>query len=76
MEISQTTFKIIVKPNSPKSKILSYDPEKKAYRVAIKAKPEDNKANIEVIRFFSKLLKKQVNIIKGSKHKEKIIKIA
>ena len=74
MEIKEKSFKIIVKPNSHENKVLSYDKEKKAYRVNIKAKPEDNKANIEIIKFFSKLLRKKVRIIKGLKSKEKIIK--
>jgi len=75
MKIIHNPFKIIVKPNSFKNEILEYDKERKAYRVAIKAKPEANKANIEIIKFFSKLFKKRVRIIKGLKSKEKIIKI-
>jgi len=74
MEITQNPFKIIVKPNSPKSELLGYDKERQAYRVAIKAKPEDNKANIEIIKFFSRLLKKRVHIISGLKSKEKLLK--
>lgn len=75
MEIKEKSFKIIVKPNTPKSEIIKYDWEKKAYRVNIKEKAEDNKANIEIIKFFNKLLKKKVNIIKGLKSKEKVIKV-
>jgi len=74
MEITQHPFKIIVKPNAPKNKIIGYDKERKAYEVAIKAKPQNNKANIEIIKFFSKLLKKRVKIIKGIKNREKILK--
>jgi len=74
MQIKESPFKIIVKPNSFKNEVLGYDCGKGAYRVAIKAKPENNKANIEIIRFFSKLLKKRVKIVKGLKSKEKIIK--
>ena len=72
---SKSSFKIIVKPNSPKSEIKSYDKDKQAYRVNIKAHPEKGKANLEVIKFFSKLLKKEVKIIKGLKSKEKTIKV-
>lgn len=72
--IKENSFKIIVKPNSSRNSILGYDKERKAYRVTIKAKPEGNKANIEIIRFFSKLLKKRVRIIKGLRSKEKVIK--
>ena len=73
MDIKEKTFKVIVKPNSPKSKVVGFDKEREAYRVDIKAKPEQNKANIEVIKFFSKLLKKDVKIIKGLKSKQKVL---
>ena len=75
MEITESSFKIIVKPNSPKNEVIGFDKEKKAYRVRIHVKPEDNKANIEIVKFFSKLLKKKVKIIKGLKSREKVIKI-
>ena len=75
MDIKEDTFKIIVKPNSSKNEIVSYDKDKKAYRVNIKAKPEDNKANVEVVKFFSKLFKKRARIVRGLKSKEKILKI-
>ena len=73
MQITQNPFKIIVKPNMPSNKIIGYNKEKQAYRVDIKAKPEQNKANIEIIKFFSKLLKKKVRIISGLKSKEKLL---
>ncbi len=74
--IDPETVKIIVKPNSPKNKIVCFDKDKDAYRVEIKAKPEANKANIEIVKFFSKKFKKKVKIIKGLHSKEKILKIA
>ena len=72
---NKETFKIIVKPNSSKSELVSYDAEKDVYRINIKARPEDNKANIEVIRFLKKLMKKDVRIISGLKSREKVIRI-
>jgi hypothetical protein len=79
MEVSDyiinNKLKIIVKPNSKKSEILSYDEGKKALKVAIAARPEENKANREVIKFFSKLLKKQVRIKSGLTSKEKLLEI-
>ncbi|NQV09027.1 YggU family protein [Candidatus Woesearchaeota archaeon] len=68
-------FKIIVKTCSPKNEIIGFDEEKQAYRVNIKAVPEKGKANIEIVKFFSKLLKKRVEIIKGLKSREKILRI-
>jgi uncharacterized protein (TIGR00251 family) len=68
-------LKILAKPNSPKTEIKEWDDERKALRVNIHAKPEDNEANIEVVRFFSKLLKKKVIIKSGTRSKEKLLKI-
>lgn len=67
-------IKIIAKPNSPKTEIISYDQEKDVLRLNVKAPAEENKANIEIIRFFKKLLKKNIRIISGLRSKEKIIK--
>jgi len=63
----------IAKPNSPKNRIVGFDKEKAAYRVDIKVKPEQNKANIEIMKFFSRLLKKNIKIIRGLKSREKVL---
>lgn len=76
MDIPGKKFKIITKPNSAKNEIVGFDSEKQAYIVNIKAKPEGNKANIEVIKFLSKILKKKVRIASGFKSREKFIEIA
>ena len=75
MDIKELKFKIIVKPNSRENKIEGFDNERNAYRISIKAKPEDNKTNIEIIKFLSKSLKKKVRIVSGLKSREKIIEI-
>ena len=41
----------------------------------IKEKAENNKANKEIIKFFSKLLRKKVEIIKGLRSGEKVLKV-
>ena len=76
MDIKEGKFKIIVKANSRENKINGYDREKNACRISIAAKPQDNKANIEIIKFLSRLLKKRVRIISGMKSKEKIVEIS
>ncbi len=75
MDIKETKFKIIVKPNSKENKVEGFDEERNAYRISIKAKPENNKANIEIIKFLSKLLKRKAKIVSGLNSKEKIIEI-
>lgn len=68
-------FKIIVRPNSNKNEIVGIDEARNALRVNIAAPADKNKANREVIKFFSKLLKKKVRIVSGLKSREKLIKI-
>lgn len=75
MNLKSRKFKIIVKPSSRESKIDGFDNERNAYRASVKAKPEANKANIELIKLFSKSLKKRVRIVSGFKSKEKIMEI-
>ena len=75
MSISERKFKVIVKPNSRENKIIEFDKDKSAYIIKIKARAEDNKANIELIKFLSKLLKKKVRIASGLKSREKIIEV-
>ena len=75
MEIKEWIFKVIVKPNSRKNEILGYDEEKQAYIIGIKEKAEDNKANIGLIRFLSKILGRKARIKSGLKSREKIIEI-
>lgn len=68
-------IRIIVKPNKPKNEITGYDDDKDVYTVNIKEKAEKGKANKEVIKFISKLLKKKVKIISGLKSREKLLKV-
>jgi len=71
--IENKRLTIIVRPNSQKNRIARYDIERDALRVDIKARPKDNKANIEVIKFFSRLTKKKVKIVSGATSKKKVL---
>jgi uncharacterized protein (TIGR00251 family) len=71
--IKNSYLKILVKPNSPKTEILEWDESRSALRVNVHAKPEDNEANVEVVKFFSKILKKKVVIKSGLRSKEKLL---
>jgi len=73
--IKNNILKVIIKPSASKNEILSYDENKQSLRISIKAPPEKGKANVELIKFISKLLKKKVEIIKGIKNREKLLKI-
>lgn len=75
IEAKKGIIKVIVNSNSPKNKIICFDSSKDAYRINIKAKAEDNKANKELLRFLSKELKKKVRIKSGFCSKEKRVSI-
>ena len=66
-EIKQGIIKVILKPNSSKNKIREFDSKRKAYKIDIKSPAQDNKANIELVKFLSRALKKDVKITKGFK---------
>ena len=73
MEFVNMKISIKAKPNSSKS---SFDEDKNiAY---LKASPEKNKANVELIKLLAKHFKvssAQVRIMKGLTSKEKVIEI-
>ena len=58
-------IKIKVKTNQRSNKILAYDEATKTFKVAVAARPENNKANDEVVKFFSKMFKRPVRIKSG-----------
>lgn len=65
---------IKVKPNASKTGIVNIDDS--GFTVQIKAPAEDNKANIELIKFLSKLTKKRVRILSGFSRRLKLVEIA
>jgi uncharacterized protein len=73
--IKNNSLTILVKPNSSKNEITGYDETRGAVKVNIKAPAEDNKANVEVIKFFRKLLGREIRILSGLKSKLKVLKI-
>ncbi len=62
-----------VKPNSIKNEILE---KGDVWKVNIKSPPQDNKANIALIKFLRKELKKEVRLIRGFKSKEKVVELS
>ena len=65
-------IKVKVKPSSGKQSI-----EKKGgfYLINVKSKPENNKANIEVIKLLERYFKKSVKIKSGLTSRNKVIEI-
>ena len=64
-------LKIKVKTKQKETKILSETDSE--IILAVKSPPENNKANLDIIKFFSKQFKIKIKIIKGLKSKNKII---
>ena len=71
--IEDGILKVIVKTNARKTGIIGQI--NGLVKIAVKAPAEMGKANQELIKFLSKLLKKNVEIISGLTSKQKILKI-
>jgi len=63
--------KIKVKANKHRTEIIGK--EGSVYVVHVKAPAEKNKANLELIKFFSQLTGKKVNILRGKTSRRKLI---
>ena len=73
--IKDNKLRVIVKPNSSRTEILEYNKDKQAVVIAVKAPADKNKANLELIKFLSKQLKRKVRIKSGLTSKEKVISV-
>jgi uncharacterized protein (TIGR00251 family) len=73
--VKDNKLRVLIKPNADKNKILGYDSSKQAIKISIKAKAEKNKANLELIKFLSKQLKRKVRIKSGLTSKEKVVSV-
>ncbi len=71
--LQKKKFKVIAKPNSKKTEIAGIDERENAVKINVSAPADKNKANIELIKFLSKLLKKKARISSGLSSREKII---
>ena len=72
----QGIISVAVKPNSSCTEIVSFDEKEKLLKINLKAKPQGNKANTELVKFLKKLTKKQVRIKSGLKSRKKIVEIS
>lgn len=59
-------------PHSTRNELIC---EGGSLRLYVKAVPDKNKANLEVIRFFKKKFELQVRIQSGEKSREKVLKV-
>ena len=61
-----------VKPNAKKSEILE---EGDTLKIAVKAPAQDNKANLELIKFLSRKTGKKVRLVSGATSKNKVVEL-
>lgn len=66
-------LQVTVKPNARKTEILEQG--EGTLKVAVAAPPEDGKANLELVKFLSRKLKKQVRIVSGFGNKKKLLEV-
>jgi uncharacterized protein (TIGR00251 family) len=66
-------IKIKVKPQSGRQEIKKISENE--YLVYLKKPPEDNRANLELIGLLKKYFSRNINIIKGLKSKNKLIRV-
>ena len=71
--IVKDTITIRVRPNAKKTSIV--DIRDNIVFLDVASPPENNKANVEIIKFISKQLKKQVRFLRGTTSKTKVLKI-
>lgn len=65
--------RILVKTDAKETKIREFDNARDVWRIDVAASPVENKANVEIVKFFSRLTKKQVRIASGLSSKEKVL---
>ncbi len=68
-----TLIDISVTPNAGITEISGYDSWRKRIIVRIKERPLENRANLEVISLFSKILGVEVKIVRGAKSSKKTL---
>lgn len=68
-------MKVLVKPGAKKTEILGWDEGQEALRVGVAAPPEENKANRELVKFFSRLAGGRVRIVRGFASREKVLSL-
>ena len=68
-----SVINVTIAPNSKKQELIVIDSSN--FKLKVKSPAENNRANLEVTKFFKKYFKKEVEIIKGKASRKKVIKI-
>jgi uncharacterized protein (TIGR00251 family) len=71
--VHKGTLEVVIKPGAPKTEVIGEI--NGLLKIAVKAPPQEGKANKELVRFLKKTLGKNVEIVSGFKSKQKILKV-
>ena len=66
---------IKARPNANRTQITSYNGETEEFSIDVAAPPDKNKANSELMKYISRLIKKKVEISGGATSRHKHLKI-
>jgi len=66
-------FTVMAKPNSRESAITEYDEKLRLIKANLKSRPENNKANIELLKLLQKTYKKRFRIVSGLTSRTKVV---
>ena len=64
-------IQVTVRTNAPETKITKQEGDQ--WRMDVHAQPENNKANLEIIKFLTKVCEKDVKILKGFTSRKKTV---
>jgi len=73
---NKAAIMVLVRTNSRKTRIVSYDSVRQAYIMDIAAPPQDGKANDKLIKHLSKITGREAKIISGATSKKKLIRFS
>lgn len=71
--IKNDKLKVRIKPNSDKNEVEGYDESRGVVVVRISEPARDNKANKELVRYFSDILGRRVRIKAGASSRTKLL---
>ncbi len=68
-------LRVLAKPNARTTEVLGHDAARDAVRIAVAEAPENGKANLALLKFVGKALKKPVALVSGATAKLKVIRV-
>ncbi|MFH0978784.1 MAG: DUF167 domain-containing protein [Candidatus Woesearchaeota archaeon] len=73
-DLKSGKVKVVIRPKAVNTSIVSYNGE--SYKMDVKAAPVKGEANIELVKFVSRLVKQRVEIVSGLTSRTKILRFS